>query len=391
MIVISGALVLVALVLLVIGLIGSTLTFVYLSIAVSLASFAFLVFGILQRRKEVLPGTAAGTGVPGDGAPKAGVGSVVLAGDKALHRGDAEAEPTAVSTFTPRTATPPAVATVGGQVLVVAGRPRYHVDGCRYLAGKEADAMDVVAARTEGFTACGVCKPDDNLAPAVPTVVIDDVEDDVDLAEVAEIEDAPVAPEPVRATRKAAVTTKIAAPAVKAVKPAAATSLVKKPSTMPEPVAAKAPAKAARAVPAQAAPAAAAPVKAVKAAPAPVKAVKAAPTPVKAVKAAPTPVKAAKAAPAPVKAAPAPVKAAKAAPTPVKAVKAAPAKAAPAPAKAAPAKAAPVKRAGVIVIPDRGKYHTPECRYVRGAEGTLELTKAAAAKQGYEACGVCSP
>ena len=62
MIVISGALVLVALVLLVIGLIGSTLTFVYASIAVSLASFAFLIIGIMQRREETLPLTA-GEGV----------------------------------------------------------------------------------------------------------------------------------------------------------------------------------------------------------------------------------------------------------------------------------------------------------------------------------------
>ena len=42
-------------------------------------------------------------------------------------------------------------------------------------------------------------------------------------------------------------------------------------------------------------------------------------------------------------------------------------------------------------MPDRGKFHTPSCRYVRGAEGALELTRAAATRQGYVACGVCNP
>jgi hypothetical protein len=54
-IVISGALVLVALVLLVIGLVSSELAFVYASIAVSVVSFAFLIVGIMQRRGEQLP------------------------------------------------------------------------------------------------------------------------------------------------------------------------------------------------------------------------------------------------------------------------------------------------------------------------------------------------
>jgi len=85
-------------------------------------------------------------------------------------------------------------------------------------------------------------------------------------------------------------------------------------------------------------------------------------------------------------AAPAKKAPAKAAPAKASSVQAAPLKTA-----AKKAAAAPVKRGGVIVIPDRGKYHTPDCRYVRGAEGTLELTKAAATKQGYQPCGVCNP
>jgi hypothetical protein len=262
-IVISGALVLVALVLLVIGLIGPSLGFVYASIAVSLASFGFLVGGILQRRKEELPLTE-------DLPPVTEGITAILPAPPAVSMVKAEELPVAAGD-----------AGLTGKVLVVAGRPRYHVEGCRYLIGKDADSVDVSDARSEGFTACGVCKPDLALQAAV--------------VEVAE----PVVAEvtaPVRAARKAttsAATTK-APPAKKVAKVAAV--------------------------------------------------------------------------------APAPVRAAKAAPvkTPAK-------------------KAAPVKRGGVIVIPDRGRYHTADCRYVRGAEGTLELTKASATRQGYEPCGVCNP
>ena len=278
MIVISGALVLVALVLLVIGLIGSTLTFVYASIAVSLASFAFLIFGILQRRKEMLPPTE-GAGVSLSKEASAPGGSAVTVGNGAFPRSvspsdEAEGVTTLSAVYAPPvTAAAPVAAeddgtpVATGTVLVVAGRPRYHVAGCRYLAGKDAEPVNAADARHEGFTACGVCQPD------------------------AAVE------EPATST----------ATAVNA----------------PRAAAAKAPANV---------------------------------TPVKA-----APVKA-----APVKAAP--VKAAKAVPT-----------------------AAPTKRGGVIVIPDRGKFHTPSCRYVRGAEGSLELTRAAATRQGYVACGVCNP
>src|SRR5580765_3338607 len=55
-IVISGVLLLVAVVFLVIGLFGS-LGWVYASIGVSVASFLFLLIGVRQRRDEVVPAT----------------------------------------------------------------------------------------------------------------------------------------------------------------------------------------------------------------------------------------------------------------------------------------------------------------------------------------------
>ena len=334
MIVISGALVLVALVLLVIGLISPDLAFVYASIGVSLASFAFLVVGILQRRKEDVSGETT-SGVAGSGAVKAGLGAVVRAGDKALGR-DATDSSEGVTTLPPVYKAPAGAAEpMVGNVLVVAGRPRYHVEGCRYLTGKDPDSVAVADAREEGFTACGVCKPDENLA--APAAEVQSANDEPGEPET--IEQAPVA-----AARVSRPSSRATATVSKAVAPTSKAAAKKPPAK-----AAAVPAKAAAAAK-ETAPAKAAPPKAV---------------------------------------------AAKAASSKAGPAKAAPAKAAkPAPTKASPAKkaaAAPVKRGGVIVIPDRGKYHSADCRYVRGAEDTLELTKAQAVRQGYDACGVCNP
>ena len=151
MIVISGALVLVALVLLVIGLVSSALGFVYASIAVSVVSFAFLIVGILQRRGEPLPEAAEAAPAISTSSDVEGVTAIIPAASRSRP---ATEEPAAVD----------AAPAVSGRVLVVAGRPRYHVAGCRYLTGKEAEDIPVAEAREEGYSACGVCKPDEALA-----------------------------------------------------------------------------------------------------------------------------------------------------------------------------------------------------------------------------------
>ena len=318
MIVISGALVLVALVLLVIGLVSPDLPFVYASIGVSLASFAFLLVGILQRRKEDAAGATA-EGAEGPQAAPAGDGPIKTGAAGLEGVGEA-----AVGTRAPSAdAVPIAVVPSGsgrgktGTVLVVAGRPRYHAAGCRYLVGKQAMTVDVVAAREEGFTACGVCRPDENLGASDTPALVDDP---------VVTQEAPVSG---ARTRRASA-------------PARATAGRSASPVSKAPDAAKAASKAASKAPSKA--------------------------PAQAVTTAAT--KAASKAPA------------------KPAVKSAGKTAATAPAKAQAA--APAKRGGVIVIPDRGKFHAPDCRYVRGAQGTLELTKAQALRQGYEACGVCS-
>ena len=50
------------------------------------------------------------------------------------------------------------------EVLVVDEHPRYHLDGCRFLVGKETIPLPLDEARTDGFTPCGLCAPDRHLA-----------------------------------------------------------------------------------------------------------------------------------------------------------------------------------------------------------------------------------
>ncbi|MBB3675605.1 hypothetical protein FHX36_001340 [Modestobacter versicolor] len=50
------------------------------------------------------------------------------------------------------------------EVLVVDEHPRYHLAGCPHTAGVESIPLPMVEARTDGFTPCGTCAPDRNLA-----------------------------------------------------------------------------------------------------------------------------------------------------------------------------------------------------------------------------------
>lgn len=52
------------------------------------------------------------------------------------------------------------------EVLVVDLRPRYHMAVCGHLDGREAVPLPVNEAREDGFTPCGLCRPDSALATA---------------------------------------------------------------------------------------------------------------------------------------------------------------------------------------------------------------------------------
>ena len=53
--------------------------------------------------------------------------------------------------------------------------------------------------------------------------------------------------------------------------------------------------------------------------------------------------------------------------------------------------AASSTRGTVVAIPERGTYHTAECRYVQGRKDTESLKASTAKSRGYKACGVCKP
>lgn len=170
MIVISGALVLISLVLLLTGLLGTGLGFIYASIVVSVLAFVFLLLGILLRRGD--PVAADGHSQDVGVAPHRG--GRPPAGDLAKAEQENVSVAAALPVATADAPEPPPEhdderleeqdADFGGLVFVVQGRPRYHVQGCGYLSGRNVELVDVVDAREEGFSPCGSCRPDASLA-----------------------------------------------------------------------------------------------------------------------------------------------------------------------------------------------------------------------------------
>ena len=351
MIVISGALVAIALVLLVIGLTTTVLGFIYASIAVSAVSCVFLLIGILQRRGE---GDALSDGDSTVDVPVAVAERPFDAGIVVPRAAAAAQGREAVETDDDEPASvgaPRGMDQSEGSVLVVAGRPRYHVDGCRYLTGKAADSVDVADARDEGFTACGVCHPDETLAAAgrpdervLAAVTPELVEAPTS---VLELDAEPIGSITPRSSGRSDGRSSAPAPRVPVPTTRTATNQPAKTVTRSAP---RVPSKTTTRTPAT---------------PAGSK----------------TGTSSSPARPGRKAAAPAARPTRTATPTPSRTA----AKAAASSAPAAP------RRGIVVVIPDRGRYHRADCRYVRGATDSQELTKAQATRQGYDACGVCAP
>lgn len=60
------------------------------------------------------------------------------------------------------------IARLPAEVLVVDGRPRYHVSGCPHLLDREAEPLPVSEAAELGFSPCGWCQPDTVLLGGTP-------------------------------------------------------------------------------------------------------------------------------------------------------------------------------------------------------------------------------
>ena len=58
------------------------------------------------------------------------------------------------------------VARMDAEVLVVDGRPRYHLAECPHLVGRLTEAIGVDEAVELGFSPCGLCRPVDRLVSA---------------------------------------------------------------------------------------------------------------------------------------------------------------------------------------------------------------------------------
>lgn len=55
------------------------------------------------------------------------------------------------------------VAALSREVLVIDGRPRYHLAHCVHLIGRDSEPLPIGEAIELGFTPCALCEPDSKL------------------------------------------------------------------------------------------------------------------------------------------------------------------------------------------------------------------------------------
>lgn len=101
-------------------------------------------------------GTMVGAGIPSQGRER-DQADASEAAESVADEDDPPGEPAAQATSPSNAAR---IALMTSEVLVVDGRPRYHVGGCLHLAGRESEPLPVGEASGLGFTPCGLCKPD---------------------------------------------------------------------------------------------------------------------------------------------------------------------------------------------------------------------------------------
>ncbi|TCB97954.1 hypothetical protein E0H26_10170 [Micromonospora zingiberis] len=176
MIVISLALILVAVALLVLGLASGSSLLLVVSIGASLLAAVALVAGARQAAagrtsplreaaadpapdipaQHVPPTTNTGeSGWRQPPGPPVATASDTDGGTGAVPAYDDEP---AAQEVTPEQAVQ--VSRLPDEVRVVDGRPRYHLDECAHLVGREHEPLPVAEAVELGFTPCAHCAPD---------------------------------------------------------------------------------------------------------------------------------------------------------------------------------------------------------------------------------------
>jgi hypothetical protein len=180
MIVLSLVVLAVAGVLLVVGILqGNTdagTVFLVASIAATLGAAALLYLGVrprpaardvMERDPDELPVRAAGTEAPVTDRTQVLAALPVVppagqqrragpAADRSAEDDDPPDEPaveTASAGYLER------IAGRTDEVVVVDGRPRYHLAGCAHLTGREFEGLPVSEAAELGFTPCARCAP----------------------------------------------------------------------------------------------------------------------------------------------------------------------------------------------------------------------------------------
>jgi clumping factor A len=107
---------------------------------------------------------------PGPGAPEQSAGATLPAADLDADPADPEPDPDDPEDEPRPQAVQPAdavrVARMQDDVVVVDGRPRYHMSDCRTLGGRTVEALPVAEAVALGFSPCGRCRPVDRLVAA---------------------------------------------------------------------------------------------------------------------------------------------------------------------------------------------------------------------------------
>jgi hypothetical protein len=195
-ILISAALVLAAIILLIAGVVLAKPFLVMWSIVISVLSAVCLLIGALLRRHELFPAEGRAMDAPAGPGTDMGVPQPVPAAVHAFAGGPAHQAPLPMpprqvypqqayeqQVYPPLPAFPQqrvgsaGSAAAGGSggglppdtiVLVIRGRRRFHLAGCRQLVDREVEELTHEEAREEGFTACTTCLFDDSPAGDTP-------------------------------------------------------------------------------------------------------------------------------------------------------------------------------------------------------------------------------